>query len=113
MCNDRKDMAIMREERINFIWLVGRDTICLVSRTFNATHKTRITNDTMAKLSTGNNIKRTVSVADARISRCLRTQTGDTLTQVLSSEEKFDRRDPTSLFANVNPPKECDAPFAG
>ena len=45
-----KGMPLTKEERTDIILLVGSDTTRHVACTFNETHKTQITHDTVAKL---------------------------------------------------------------
>ncbi|GBM70000.1 hypothetical protein AVEN_155706-1 [Araneus ventricosus] len=76
----------MKKERINIILLAGNGTNRLVARTFNATHVTQITHDTVAKLI--RKFKRTGSVADASRSRSQKTAKDKVLAAMASRQIK-------------------------
>ncbi|GBO10468.1 hypothetical protein AVEN_223721-1 [Araneus ventricosus] len=76
-------MPLTKEERINIILLTGSGSTRHIANTFDATHRTKITHDTVAKPFT--KFKRTVSVADASRSGRPKTATDEvTSTQVLT-----------------------------
>ncbi|GBN44289.1 hypothetical protein AVEN_28082-1 [Araneus ventricosus] len=96
------------EGRTDWHYSVGWEWYHPSACTFNATHRTLITHDTVEKLIT--KFKRTGSVADASRSRRPKTATDeDTSTRVPTAIA----RSPTTLCTNGNQPKFCHTQFVG
>ncbi|GBM04331.1 hypothetical protein AVEN_146203-1 [Araneus ventricosus] len=80
-------MPLTKEERIYVILLARSSTTCHVVRTFNATHRTQITQDTVAKLIT--KFERPSSVDDASRSGRTKTATDEgASTQMLAARAR-------------------------
>lgn len=93
-------MPLTKEERIDIILLAGSGTTRYVARTFNATHRTQITHDTVAKLI--KKFKRTGSVADASRSGRPKTATDEgTSTQVLAAMARSPTKGTRRLSAQM------------
>ncbi|GBM33315.1 hypothetical protein AVEN_101642-1 [Araneus ventricosus] len=93
--------------------LDGNGTSRHVTRIFNATHRTYITHDVVPNLVM--KFKMIGSVVDAsRSGRQKTSMVEGTSTHMLEAMARSPtERDPTSLCANGNQPKQCLAYFAG
>ena len=102
----------MKEERIDIILLVRSGTTRHVARTFNETHRTLITHDTVAKLI--QKFRRTGSVDDETRSGRPKTATDEgTSMMVLAAMVKSPKKgNPTPLCRNRHQPKQCHVHLA-
>ena len=105
-------MPLTKEERIDIILLVGSGTTSQVARTFNETHRTLITHDTVAKLI--QKFRRTGSVDDEPRSGRPKAATDEgTTTMVLAGMVKSPKKgNLMPLCKNWHQPKQCHVHLA-